>query len=236
MEAFGMRMIKPWPAIMPFEKQKEESMSIKLGQMVKDVITGLRGVAIARIEYMNGFVQYEVQPPVDKDGKWLDGKWFQEKNLASVKGAKAEVAAEVEPEIAAAEPEESDEPEMDDDFAPKKKAGKKKAAPSFDEEEEEEEEAEEADEADESDEEEEVAPKKKGKAAKAKKLTSDDLNDAAKARVARLIEEGNGKVTGKMARDNVLKLLKKHFSTETVSEIDDQDDMARAIKLLGASK
>ncbi len=197
-------------------------MSIKLGQMVKDVITGLRGVAVARIEYMNGFVQYEVQPPVDKDGKWLDGKWFQEKNLASVKGAKADVAVETE----AVEPEESEE-EAEEDFAPKKKAGKKKAA--FDEDEG----AEESEEEESEEDEEEAAPKKKGKAAKAKKLTTDDLNDACKARVARLIETGNGKVTGKMARDNVLKLLKKNFGVETVSEIDEQDDMENAIKLLG---
>ena len=192
-------------------------MSIKLGQMVKDVVTGFRGVAISRIEFLNGPVQFEVQSPVGKDGKWLDGKWIQEKSLAGVKNATTEAATE--------EVEEAEEEDADDGFASKKKLAKKKAA--FEEESEEEESEEE------SEEEEEAPPKKKGKAAKVKKLTTDDLNDACKARVARLIEDGNGKITGKMARDNVLKLLKKNFETDTVSDIDDQDDMARAIKLLG---
>lgn len=33
---------------------------IPLGQEVKDVVTGLKGIATARVEYMNGCVQYAI--------------------------------------------------------------------------------------------------------------------------------------------------------------------------------
>lgn len=48
---------------------------IKLGNTVKDKVTGFKGVAIARIEYLNGCVQICVKPCVDKDGKMLDGEY-----------------------------------------------------------------------------------------------------------------------------------------------------------------
>ncbi len=54
-----------------------------------------------------------------------------------------------------------------------------------------------------------TTPPKKEK--KAKKLTVDDCNDAAKARA--------GKTGGKEGRKQVLALMKKHFKTESVSEL-----------------
>lgn len=44
-------------------------MEIKLGKKVKDIVTGMEGIATARVEYLNGCVQYCVRPPIDKDGK-----------------------------------------------------------------------------------------------------------------------------------------------------------------------
>ena len=43
--------------------------TVKLGQTVKDTITGLIGTAVARTEWMHGCVRITIQPKVDKDGK-----------------------------------------------------------------------------------------------------------------------------------------------------------------------
>lgn len=51
---------------------------IKLGSKVRDKITGLEGIAVSRIEFLNGCIQYELMPkcknknePV-KEGVFLD--------------------------------------------------------------------------------------------------------------------------------------------------------------------
>ncbi len=85
-------------------------------------------------------------------------------------------------------------------------------------------------------EEEEEAPKKSAKATKApkaKKVTTDDVNDAAKAAVTRII--GKRGVTGKDARGVVLACLKKNFKTETISKLDDEQ-LAKAVTVLAALK
>ena len=43
-------------------------MEIKLGSKVKCKVTGFTGIATARVEYINGCIQYCVSPPVKKDG------------------------------------------------------------------------------------------------------------------------------------------------------------------------
>jgi hypothetical protein len=110
-----------------------------------------------------------------------------------------------EPDAAA--PEETDEDE-DDDFAAKK--GKEKKAKSFDEDEEKTEavDDEETDDTDEDeDDDEDEKPVKKGKTAKAKKITADDVNDACKKHA-----KENG-------REATLKVLKKKFKVESVTEL-----------------
>ena len=42
---------------------------IKLGETVRCIHTGFKGVAVARTEYINGCIQYSVLPKCDKDGK-----------------------------------------------------------------------------------------------------------------------------------------------------------------------
>jgi hypothetical protein len=54
---------------------------ITLGVLAKDKITGFKGIATARIEYLNGCVQYALKPPVDKDGKSRDSEWFDESQV-----------------------------------------------------------------------------------------------------------------------------------------------------------
>lgn len=54
---------------------------IKLGDKVRDTITGFEGTAIARTEHINGCVQYDIIPPVDEDGKLQDTVSIDEPQL-----------------------------------------------------------------------------------------------------------------------------------------------------------
>jgi hypothetical protein len=52
-----------------------------LGREVKDIITGFKGIAVAKIEYLTGCNQYEIKPQVDKDGKMVDPRWLDESQV-----------------------------------------------------------------------------------------------------------------------------------------------------------
>ena len=56
----------------------------KLGNKVKDKVSGLVGIATSRVEYLNGCVQYCVRPPVNKAGELVDGEYFDEEQLSFV--------------------------------------------------------------------------------------------------------------------------------------------------------
>jgi hypothetical protein len=56
-------------------------MSVKLGDMVKDNITGFAGVVIGRAEYLFGCVRILVQPKAMKDGRPVESEWVDEQRL-----------------------------------------------------------------------------------------------------------------------------------------------------------
>lgn len=56
-------------------------MVVKLGQTVRDRITGFEGVAIARTIYLTGCDHIGIQPPIDKEGKIPDAQWIDERKL-----------------------------------------------------------------------------------------------------------------------------------------------------------
>ncbi len=58
-----------------------EGKRIKLGQRVRDKITGFTGVAVSRCEYLNGCIQYSVQPPVDEKNLIPKDQWIDEQQL-----------------------------------------------------------------------------------------------------------------------------------------------------------
>lgn len=58
---------------------------IALGSKVKDPVTGLTGMAVARIEYLNGCVRIEVQPKKVISGKPADTTWIDEGQLLGLK-------------------------------------------------------------------------------------------------------------------------------------------------------
>jgi len=61
---------------------------IKLGDEVRDKVTGLTGIATTKVEFLNGCVQYQVQPPVDKEGKMVEAEYIDDSQLEKVKKEK----------------------------------------------------------------------------------------------------------------------------------------------------
>jgi hypothetical protein len=68
--------------------KRSQSMRIELGMTVRDVITGLTGVAVCRSTYLTGCDRISIQPLEIKDGKPSDWVAFDENQLEIVKGKK----------------------------------------------------------------------------------------------------------------------------------------------------
>jgi len=59
----------------------------RIGDRVEHRINGLKGIATARTEYLNGCRQFLVQPEkLDKEGKPIEGQWIDEQHLTVVSG------------------------------------------------------------------------------------------------------------------------------------------------------
>ena len=56
---------------------------IKLGQKVRDAVTGFEGIATSKVEYINGCVQFGVQP-ASNDGKFPDSVYIDHQRLQVV--------------------------------------------------------------------------------------------------------------------------------------------------------
>lgn len=70
---------------------------IKLGNKVKDEITGFEGIVISKVIHINGCVRYEVKSQKLKDGKTIESEWIDEGQLICEKKAKAKKAEEETP-------------------------------------------------------------------------------------------------------------------------------------------
>lgn len=69
-------------------------MNIKLGQRVRDIVTGYVGIATARCEYLNGCVHYGVRAPC-KDNKPEDTHYIDWQQLEVVDdGVLGKIAAQ----------------------------------------------------------------------------------------------------------------------------------------------
>jgi len=55
-------------------------MEIKLGNKVKCKVTGFVGIAVTKLEHMNGCIQYNVEPKV-KDNEKKKDEWIDEQQL-----------------------------------------------------------------------------------------------------------------------------------------------------------
>lgn len=49
---------------------------IALGHRVRDKISGFTGVVTSFSKHLNGCDRVWISPPIDKDGKMIDGSWF----------------------------------------------------------------------------------------------------------------------------------------------------------------
>lgn len=56
----------------------------ELGDKVKDRITGMTGIVISRSEHLFGCERYWIEPQELKDGKPVDGRWFDQDSLELV--------------------------------------------------------------------------------------------------------------------------------------------------------
>lgn len=54
--------------------------TIKLGSQVEDIVSGFEGIATARVEYLNGCIQYCVTPR-SKDGSKSESIYFDHGQL-----------------------------------------------------------------------------------------------------------------------------------------------------------
>ena len=57
---------------------------IKLGQKVRDKITGFEGIATVRTEFLNGCIQYCIKPTQLEKGKMLEGEYVDEEQIEIV--------------------------------------------------------------------------------------------------------------------------------------------------------
>lgn len=64
----------------------------KLGEKVKDRVTGFKGTITSRIEYLNGCLQYCVEPKVGKEGKKMDYQYVDEGQLELIEGKSKRVS------------------------------------------------------------------------------------------------------------------------------------------------
>lgn len=78
-------------------KGGEKMAEIKLGDKVKDVITGFEGIAIAKAEYLNGCIRFEIKPEKLKDSKTTEAEWIDIQQLKVVKAGFFKTAASAKP-------------------------------------------------------------------------------------------------------------------------------------------
>lgn len=56
-----------------------------LGETLKDSVTGFTGIAISKVVFLNGCIQYCVKPTkLGKDGKAIDGEYIDSQQLVFV--------------------------------------------------------------------------------------------------------------------------------------------------------
>lgn len=73
-----------------------EAFKFELGQTVKDIVTGFKGVIIGRTQYLTTCNTYGISPrDLTKEGKRPEWEWFDEPRL---KLEKDETLSLVEPE------------------------------------------------------------------------------------------------------------------------------------------
>jgi len=68
----------------------DNTVTVKLGEAVEDVVSGVKGVATDKVTFINGCVVFGVQPKVDKDGKLPDTIYLDHKRLKTTNAGVSE--------------------------------------------------------------------------------------------------------------------------------------------------
>ena len=64
---------------------------IKLGSKVRDIITGVEGIAVAKTDYLTGCTRYQVQRKAGKDGKIPELLHFDVEQIKLVKAGAVKI-------------------------------------------------------------------------------------------------------------------------------------------------
>jgi hypothetical protein len=76
------------------ENEGKEKLMINLGDKVRDVVTGLTGIAVGKTQYLQGCIRIAVQPQELKDGKPVDASWFDEPQLEVIEAGAIKLKSE----------------------------------------------------------------------------------------------------------------------------------------------
>lgn len=69
-------------------------MAVKLGDLCRDVITGFKGIAVAKTEFLYSCARIALQPEeLDKDGKVQDALHFDEQQVEVIEPRKPAIAS-----------------------------------------------------------------------------------------------------------------------------------------------
>lgn len=88
-------------------------MQIQLGLEVEDLVSGLKGIAECRCQWLNGCVRIGVQPPIDKDGKLPSASYIDEIQLVVTGPGVTEKISQVRGQEAVDRPKETAPPAGD---------------------------------------------------------------------------------------------------------------------------
>jgi hypothetical protein len=64
-----------------FVNPQKEQVMIQLGDRVRDKITGFKGIAVGRTEWLHGCTRIIIEPEELKDGKTIENQWFDDKRV-----------------------------------------------------------------------------------------------------------------------------------------------------------
>ncbi len=65
---------------------KNHISKIKLGDEIKDKVTGFKGIAVIKLIYLTSSDRFAIQPKIDKDQKFIDSLTFDEDQLEKLEG------------------------------------------------------------------------------------------------------------------------------------------------------
>jgi len=80
-----------------FPFKSKATKVIKLGSKVRDIYTGLTGIAVGRTEYLYGCSRIIVEPTELKDGKVIDAHYFDEQRIEVLEENPAQVSKDSRP-------------------------------------------------------------------------------------------------------------------------------------------